>query len=116
MRKCNVCGKAKKENKFKHEDKKTCLKCETIWWRQILRSLVKERQLTPIERLSNRVGYMGTGFIMSSPYLLQYDNIGAYTYIAGALLSIPQVFIAKQWNLVVVNINLLIGYGSYLFL
>ena len=38
--------------------------------------LVKARKLTPIERLANRVGYMGTAFIMLSPYLLPYDNIG----------------------------------------
>lgn len=115
MRKCNVCGKAKKENKFKHEDKKTCLKCETIWWRQILRSLVKERQLTPIERLSNRLGYMGSAFIMMSPYLLPYDGIGAFTYLIGAVLSIPQVWVAKAWNIVFLNFNLLIGYGLYIY-
>tara|TARA_B100001778_G_C18552323_1_gene613698 strand:- start:137 stop:319 length:183 start_codon:yes stop_codon:yes gene_type:complete len=57
---------------------------------------------------------MGTAFIMMSPYLLKYDDLGAYTYLIGAILSIPQVFLAKQWNLVVVNINLLVGYGAYL--
>ena len=115
MRKCNKCHKEKKVSKFRY-GVRTCKKCEYRWYQRLLRTLVKQRKLSPVERLANRLGYMGTGFIMSSPYLLQYDNIGAYTYIAGALLSIPQVFIAKQWNLVVVNINLLIGYGSYLFL
>ena len=67
--------------------------------RKFLRSLVKERKLKPVERLGNRLGYMGTGFIMMSPYLLPYDNMGAYTYLAGALLSLPQVWLAKQWNL-----------------
>lgn len=86
------------------------------WYKALLVSMVKERRLKPEERLANRLGYMGTGFIMSSPYLLPYDNIGAYTYIAGALLSLPQVWLAKQWNLVVVNINLLIGYGAYIFI
>lgn len=84
--------------------------------RNFLRSLVKERKLKPVERLGNRLGYMGTGFIMMSPYLLPYDNMGAYTYLAGAMLSLPQVWLAKQWNLVIVNINLLIGYGAYLFI
>lgn len=84
--------------------------------RNFLRSLVKERKLKPVERLGNRLGYMGTGFIMMSPYLLPYDNMGAYTYLAGAILSLPQVWLAKQWNLVIVNINLLIGYGAYLFI
>jgi hypothetical protein len=114
MRECNVCGRNKRDQKFKHEYKKTCLKCETRWYRQILRVLVKERRLTPVERLGNRLGYMGSAFIMSSPYLLKYDNIGAYTYLVGALLSLPQVWIAKQWNIVIVNFNLLIGYGLYI--
>jgi hypothetical protein len=79
-----------------------------------LKSLVQERKLTPIERLSNRTGYMGSAFIMMSPYLLSVDNIGAYTYIIGAVLTLPQVWVAKQWNIVALNINLLVGYGLYI--
>ena len=112
---CNVCGKMKSPNKFKHENKKTCLKCETRWWIRFLRILVLERRLTPQERIGNRLGYMGSAFIMMSPYLLPYDGFGAYTYLIGAVLSIPQVFLAKQWNLVIINLNLLLGYGLYLF-
>ena len=52
---------------------------------------------------------------MMSPYLLQYDNLGAYTYLIGVILSLPQVWLAKQWNLVFINFNLLIGYGLYIF-
>ena len=115
MRECNVCKRPRKDSKFKNENKLTCSKCEDRPWRKFLRLLVKERQLTPKERLGNRLGYMGTAFIMMSPYLLPYDNIRAYTYIIGAILCTPQVWLAKQWNLVVVNINLLIGYGAYLF-
>lgn len=112
---CNVCGKEKKYTKFKSTKKKTCLKCETRWWIRILRMLVHQKRLSPAERISNRLGYMGTAFIMMSPYLLQVDGIGAYTYILGAIFSIPQVWISKHWNLVVVNLNLLIGYGIYIF-
>lgn len=115
VRACNVCGNIKRYSKFKHEHKKTCLKCETRWWRRLLRILVKERRLTPFERLANRTGYMGSAFIMMSPYLLPYDGIGAYTYLLGALFSLPQVWLAKQWNIVIVNFNLLIGYGLYIF-
>lgn len=81
---------------------------------KILKKLVKERKLSPLERLSNRLGYMGAGFIMISPYLLP-DSIGAITYIAGGILAIPQVWIAKQWNLVIVNLNVTIGYLIYLY-
>jgi hypothetical protein len=84
-------------------------------YRSLLKAIVIERKLTPQERLANRSGYMGSAFIMMSPYLLPYDNIGVYTYLIGAVLSIPQVWIAKQWNLVVINLNLLLGYGLYLF-
>ena len=80
-----------------------------------LARFVRDKKLTPLERMSNRLGYMGTGFIMISPYLLPYDGLGAYTYIAGAILSTPQVWLARQWNLVIVNANLLVGYGAYIF-
>lgn len=79
-----------------------------------LKTLVKERKLSPVERLSNRLGYMGAGFIMISPYLLP-DAIGAVTYVAGGILSLPQVFVAKQWNLVIVNLNVTFGYLIYLY-
>ena len=76
---------------------------------------VLDKKLTTIERLGNRLGYMGSAFIMMSPYLLPYDNIGAYTYLLGAVFSLPQVWIAKQWNLVMINLNLLLGYGLYIY-
>ena len=119
VKKCNKCNFKKPEFRFKKKEdgsrKKTCKACERTWWNNILRLLVKQRKLSPLERLGNRLGYMGTAFIMMSPYLLPYDGIGAYTYILGAILSQPQVWIAKQWNLVTVNFNLLIGYGIYIF-
>jgi len=83
--------------------------------RRIGEWLVVNRRLTAAERIGNRMGNMGSAFIMMSPYLLPYDNIGAYTYLCGAVLSLPQVWLAKQWNLVTINVNLLIGYGLYIF-
>lgn len=83
--------------------------------RRLLESLVLERKLTPVERMANRLGYMGSAFIMVSPYLLPYDNIGAYTYLVGAVLSVPQTITLKAWNIFIININLLIGYGVYIW-
>jgi len=83
--------------------------------RKLLKALVKDRRLTPVERIANRLGYMGSAFIMISPYLLPYDNIGAYTYLAGAILMIPQTITLKAWNIFIININLLIGYGIYIY-
>ena len=75
----------------------------------ILKGLVKERKLTPLERLSNRLGYMGTGFFITAPHLLPQDS-GMVAYIFAGLLSLPQVFVAKQWNLVLVNLNVMMAY------
>jgi len=114
MRICNICGKSKKDSKFKHINKKTCKRCEFRWKRSFLRLLVHDRRITAKERIANRLGYMGTGFIMIAPYILNQGAIGPMVYITGGLISIPQVFIAKQWNLVAVNINVMIGYTLYL--
>jgi len=113
MRACNICKKKKKDSKFKHAGKKTCIRCEFRWKRSFLRLLVHDRRLSAKERIANRLGYMGTAFIMMSPYLLTYDNIGVITYIIGGIISIPQVWVAKQWNLVLVNLNVIIGYLIY---
>jgi hypothetical protein len=114
MRVCNVCQKEKKDFKFKHENKKTCISCEFRWKTSFLRLLVHDRRLTAQERIANRLGYMGSAFIMLSPYILNYGYIGAITYILGGVLLTPQVWIAKQWNLVIININLILGYIIYL--
>jgi hypothetical protein len=114
MRECNICKKRKGNSKFKHDGKKTCSKCEFRWKKSFLRLLVQDRRLSAKERIANRLGYMGTAFIMVSPYLLPYGNIGAITYIIGGIVSTPQVWVAKQWNLVMVNFNVTIGYIIYL--
>ena len=79
-----------------------------------LGKLVKDRRLTVNERLSGRLGYMGIAFIMIGPYILNYGNLGAISYIIGGILCTPQVVVAKQWNLVAVNVNVIIGYIIYL--
>ena len=109
MRKCNKCSKERKVSKFRY-GKRTCKKCEYRWKQRFLRSLVQDKRLTAKERLAFRLGYMGTAFIMMSPYLLSYGNIGAITYIIGGVVSTPQVWVAKQWNLVAVNVNVTVGY------
>lgn len=83
--------------------------------RKLLKALVIDRRLDPVERMANRLGYMGSAFIMLSPYLLPYDNIGAYTYLVGAVLSVPQTITLKAWNIFIINLNLLVGYGVYIW-
>ena len=83
--------------------------------RKLLKALVVDRRLDPVERMSNRLGYMGSAFIMISPYLLPYGTIGAYTYLVGAILSVPQTITLKAWNIFIINLNLLVGYGVYIW-
>tara|TARA_B110000444_G_C18751075_1_gene552824 strand:- start:310 stop:573 length:264 start_codon:yes stop_codon:yes gene_type:complete len=80
-----------------------------------LKLLVKNRRISAIERLAQRLGYMGTAFIMMAPYVISYGKIGPIIYIIGGVLCVPQVWLAKQWNLVAVNINVMVGYSIYLY-
>ena len=47
--------------------------------------------------------------MMMSPHILP-DQMGMITYIIAGVISIPQVFVAKQWNLVLVNLNVAVAY------
>ena len=78
--------------------------------RKLLKSLVKERKLKPIERIANRLGYMGTGFFITAPHMLP-EIPGIVIYFMAGLFSLPQVWVAKQWNLVLVNINVMMAYA-----
>ena len=78
--------------------------------RKLLKNLVKERKLRPAERIANRLGYMGTGFFITAPHMLP-ETPGIVIYFMAGLFSLPQVFVAKQWNLVMVNINVMMAYA-----
>ncbi len=71
---------------------------------------MKERKLRPAERIANRLGYMGTGFFITAPHMLP-ETPGIVIYFMAGLFSLPQVFVAKQWNLVMVNINVMMAYA-----
>ena len=58
---------------------------------------------------------MGTAFIMIGPYILNYGDLGAISYIIGGVLCSPQVIVAKQWNLVLVNLNVAVAYTILYF-
>lgn len=114
MRTCNKCQKEKPNWKFLNDKKKTCKKCEYRFKQRLLRSLVHNRRLTAVERLANRLGYMGTGFFITAPHLLP-STPGIVIYFLAGLLCIPQVWVAKQWNLVLVNLNVMIAYAILFF-
>jgi len=57
---------------------------------------------------------MGTGFFVTAPHMLP-DTVGVVIYFLAGLFCIPQVWVAKQWNLVIVNLNVMIAYALLFF-
>ena len=75
------------------------------YWNYYLRNMVRDRRLTPAERLGTRVGYMGVGFLIAGQWTL---NPAMYVLGFGCVLI--QVAIRRQWNLVVLQLNGLIAW------
>ena len=77
--------------------------------RRLLKFLVRNRKLSPGERLASRVGYMGAGFLVAAQWTVE-----PLLYIAGFCCVLIQVASRKQWNLVALNINGLIAWITHL--
>ncbi len=74
-----------------------------------LRSLVRERKLTPKERLAARIGYLGAGLLIAAQW-----TVAPPLYIGGFICVLVQTSIRKQWNLVLLQINGLIAWIIHL--
>ena len=112
MRKCNKCSNRKPDWMFKFykgKHKLTCRSCEYRWWRRLLKFMVRERKLTPLERMSSRIGYMGTGFLIAGQWTLE-----PVLFIIGFCCVIIQVSVRRHWNLVILQINGLIAWIIHL--
>ena len=72
---------------------------------QLLRWWVRDRKLTPTERLSSRIGYMGAGFLMGGQWTVE-----PVLFMIGFCCVLFQVTVRKQWNLVVLQLNGLIAW------
>ena len=68
--------------------------------KKIESQLVRKRSLTPLEKIYERFGYMGSGFLIAAQWTIQ-----AELYIAGFILIMVQTASRRQWNLVLLNIN-----------
>ena len=77
--------------------------------RRLLKFLVRNRKLSPGERLASRVGYMGAGFLVAAQWTVE-----PLLYIAGFCCVLIQVATRKQWNLVALNINGLVAWTKHL--
>ena len=56
-----------------------------------------------------RVGYMGSGFLIAAQW-----TISAELYIAGFILVMVQTTSRRQWNLVILNLNGLVAWLIHL--
>ena len=70
-----------------------------------MKSMVRDRRLSPLERIATRVGYMGTGFLVCGQWTLE-----PILFIIGFICVIIQVSVRRQWNLVVLQLNGLVAW------
>ena len=80
------------------------------WTRDILRAMVRERKLTPVERISSRVGYIGAGFLMAGQWTVE-----PVLFMVGFCCVLFQVAVRRQWNLVVLQLNGLVAWTIHFF-
>ena len=74
-----------------------------------LQHLVRNRRLTPLERLGSRIGYLGAGLLIAAQW-----TVAPPLYIGGFICVLVQTSIRKQWNLVLLQINGLIAWIIHL--
>lgn len=73
-----------------------------------MRTKFKKKKLKELH-FSDKLAFMGTGILLIAPYLLSY-KIGFVLMTVGIGMLTPQVFRAKQYNLVLLNAVSIIGY------
>tara|TARA_R110001592_G_scaffold176793_1_gene416860 strand:- start:4546 stop:4857 length:312 start_codon:yes stop_codon:yes gene_type:complete len=74
-------------------------------WISILRTMVRDRRLSPVERLATRLGYMGAGFLIAAQWTVE-----PILFIMGFCCVLVQVIARRQWNLVILQLNGLIAW------
>ena len=89
------------ERQFKSKGKKI----KKNW----LHHLVRNRQITPKERLASRIGYLGAGLLIAAQW-----TVAPPLYIAGFICVLVQTAERKQWNLVILQLNGLVAWIIHL--
>ena len=77
--------------------------------RKLLKIIATTKRLTPIEKMSTRIGYMGAGFLVAAQWTIEPK-----LYIAGFICVMVQTAARKQWNLVALNLNALFSWKKNL--
>ena len=74
-----------------------------------LRHLVRNKRLSPLERLGARIGYLGAGLLIAAQWTIEPP-----LYIAGFLCVLVQTSIRKRLWLVILQINGLVAWIIHL--
>ena len=77
--------------------------------RKLLKIIATTKRLTPVEKMSTRIGYMSAGFLVEAQWKLETK-----LYIAGFICVMVQTAERKQCNIVALNINGLIAWIGHL--
>ena len=85
-------------------------KVKRTWTRDLMRAMVRDRRLTPVERMASRVGYMGAGFLMAGQWTVE-----PVLFIIGFCCVLFQVTTRRQWNLVALQLNGLVAWTLHFF-
>ena len=72
--------------------------------------MVRDKRLTPAQRLGTRIGYMGVGFLIAGQWTLE-----PMMYMLGFSCVLIQVSVRRQWNLVALQLNGLIAWTIHFF-
>jgi hypothetical protein len=67
--------------------------------------MVRDRKLSPAERMASRIGYMGAGFLMAGQWTVE-----PMLFITGFICVLIQVTVRRQWNLVALQLNGLVAW------
>ena len=78
--------------------------------RKLLKIIATTKRLTPIEKMTTRIGYMGAGFLVAAQWTIEPK-----LYILGFICVMVQTAARKQWNLVALNLNGLFAWTKHLF-
>ena len=70
--------------------------------------MVRDRRLTPLQRMGSRIGYMGVGFLIAGQWTVE-----PILFIMGFICVLVQVSIRKQWNLVILQLNGLVAWTMH---
>ena len=77
--------------------------------RKLLKIIATTKRLTPLEKMSTRIGYMGAGFLVAAQWTIEHK-----LYIIGFICVMVQTAARKQWNLVALNLNGLFAWTKHL--